>query len=329
MTLTIRPFDPTPEEYAAVVTILNAREPHRYPTVASLREFDQLIVPGTVYSRFVGELAGQVVAVSTYGQSPRLLGTDKYTLDFDLHPEHESDQWVQQLYEHLVDLVKQRNASTLLTDTNATNSARIRFLEQQGFTLVQRVNNSVVDLTAFDPVPFLAANQKLAEQQIAIYTLAQLQTGDADWLPKLADLFWAIRQDMPNSEPPVRESLEQFRQRFALASFRPEAWLIAIDETQGKLAAGTYVGLTNLWLEPDDPGKAWTGQTGVTRSHRRRGIATTLKVQAMTFAQAAGVRTIFTANDATNPMFDLNLALGFTPTLTRLKYRKMLIQKDQ
>ncbi len=46
-----------------------------------------------------------------------------------------------------------------------------------------------------------------------------------------------------------------------------------------------YVGMSNLW---DDRASdaLYTGLTGVKRSHRRRGIATALKVRAIAYARA-------------------------------------------
>ncbi|MBE2224121.1 MAG: GNAT family N-acetyltransferase [Anaerolineae bacterium] len=54
-----------------------------------------------------------------------------------------------------------------------------------------------------------------------------------------------------------------------------------------------------------------TGVTTVRREYRRRGIATALKVHIIRFAQENGVQEIFTGNDSQNPMYQLNLKLGF------------------
>lgn len=60
--------------------------------------------------------------------------------------------------------------------------------------------------------------------------------------------------------------------------------------------------------------RAATDYTGVIPSHRRRGIATALKLCCIQYAKAHNVRTIVTGNDETNLMYQLNLTLGFKPT---------------
>ena len=68
--------------------------------------------------------------------------------------------------------------------------------------------------------------------------------------------------------------------------------------------------------------RLWVGLTGVLRSHRRRGIALALKLLTFKYAQAQGVRYIETGNEENNPMYDLNVMLGFTPKPQWLEYRK-------
>ena len=57
------------------------------------------------------------------------------------------------------------------------------------------------------------------------------------------------------------------------------------------------------------------------RSHRRRGIATAIKVRSIRFAKDLGYRAIQTDNEENNPMYDLNLRLGFRPTKAWLQFR--------
>jgi GNAT superfamily N-acetyltransferase len=88
--------------------------------------------------------------------------------------------------------------------------------------------------------------------------------------------------------------------------FMADAYWVALDGDE-------YVGMSNLWRNLSDPQKLNTGLTGVRRSHRRRGIATALKVRGIKFAQAHGKTAIETGNEEHNPMYQLNLQLGFQP----------------
>jgi len=103
------------------------------------------------------------------------------------------------------------------------------------------------------------------------------------------------------------------QQIFENAAFIPEAFFVALDQ-------GRYVGMSNLTNENDDPTRLATDYTGVLPSHRRRGIATALKLHCLEYAKANGVKMITTSNDSTNPMYQLNLELGFKPTPAALYF---------
>ncbi|MFY0535900.1 GNAT family N-acetyltransferase [Nannocystis pusilla] len=103
----------------------------------------------------------------------------------------------------------------------------------------------------------------------------------------------------------------------SLPGFLPEGCWFA-------LAGADYVGLSWMNAFPSDPRLLETGLTGVVRSHRRRGIATALKVHAIDFARRRGAERIVTRNEENNPMYDLNLMLGFRPGPAMCEYEKHL-----
>ncbi|MEM7034101.1 MAG: GNAT family N-acetyltransferase [Chloroflexota bacterium] len=324
--LTIRPFEPTMQAYEDAAKIMNLQRPHFEATADGLREFDQYIVTDDTFARFIGEVDDQIMAVTSYGQPPRLFGTDKYILEIDLHPSYNQAVYIEKLYDPLVIELQNRNAITILTEARETDDVRIQFLEDRHFELVMREHNSMLDLTTFIPTPIQTASlEKIQKHQITIYTLAELQQHDSGWLAKLEALFWAFRKDIPSGEPPVRETLPQFQKRFERASFRADAWFVAVDETNGMREAGVYVGATHLWLNVDNVEKVRTGQTGVLSSHRRCGVATALKLRALDFAKQLGAKVVTTNNAANNPMFQINLSFGFKPEPAWLEYRKELI----
>ena len=69
---------------------------------------------------------------------------------------------------------------------------------------------------------------------------------------------------------------------------------------------------------------ASTGHTGVARSHRRKGIATALKVVALESARQLGIKFVVTGNEENNPMLQLNLRLGFRQIHVTRTYQKTL-----
>ena len=85
----------------------------------------------------------------------------------------------------------------------------------------------------------------------------------------------------------------------------------------------TYVGSTDIHIFPkSDPHKAWTGSIGVLGEYRRQGIATALKVKAFEKLREKGIRQVRTDNEENNPMYLINVALGFKPEPYCYEYQK-------
>ena len=144
----------------------------------------------------------------------------------------------------------------------------------------------------------------MAEQGIDIRSVVELQT-DPDWDRKLYELGWAIEQDIPSSEPAVRDSFEEFQKVWERSNLVQDAWFVALDK-------GEYVGMTELLSNQADPDLFDIGVTGVLRSHRRRGTATALKLRGMEFAQKREIRELRTWNASQNEgILAVNRQLGF------------------
>ena len=73
-----------------------------------------------------------------------------------------------------------------------------------------------------------------------------------------------------------------------------------------------------------DRHKGWTGGLGVIREFRRKGIATALKIKAIEALLKKGITEIRTDNEENNPMYKINVALGFKPVPFSLEYIKEL-----
>jgi GNAT superfamily N-acetyltransferase len=88
---------------------------------------------------------------------------------------------------------------------------------------------------------------------------------------------------------------------------------------------GKYIGSTDLRVYPKaEPQKAWTGGLGVLKEFRRKGIATALKIKAIESLIKKGITEIRTDNEENNPMYKINVALGFEPVPFSLEYMKKI-----
>lgn len=330
--LTVRRFTPTDADYTAVVDIQNACFPETPETVADWQHYDRTRDAQYFYRRDLFELNGRPVAFSTVMEPHWSYRPGKYFIISNLHPADESPWLRTAVWNHMLSVVIGQAASgkepnTLMSAAREDKLAQVAFLEERGFERQLRYPKSELEVDAFDSGRFAEAIARVQAEGITITTLQQLMQTDPDWQRKLYDMECEIDKDIPSPEPLTNDSLEVFlRKRLESPNFLPEAFFVALD---GK----KYVGLSALWRNSADPAILQTGLTGVLRPYRRRGIATALKVSAIGYAQARGVSRIGTENEEHNPMFQINLALGFEPQPAWLDFlkpvnREMLLEEQ-
>ena len=127
-----------------------------------------------------------------------------------------------------------------------------------------------------------------------------------------------LARDVPRPtefRPPPFDKYVQ--NEFEAPLYMPDLWLIAVD-------GDSYVGMSSLFKSGEDTVSLETGLTGVRREYRRLGLATALKCQNIERAKNLGTRQIQTSNEENNPMFQLNLRLGFWAQPADLDWQKAI-----
>ena len=105
----------------------------------------------------------------------------------------------------------------------------------------------------------------------------------------------------------------------------PETNLIAVDNGSQVASCsgfGPYAGLTfaNPLLRNST---LWGIRfTGVRLAWRRKGIATAIKLKSIAQARAMGCALMKTSNEENNPMYGINLGLGFESAPAWVEYEK-------
>jgi GNAT superfamily N-acetyltransferase len=184
-----------------------------------------------------------------------------------------------------------------------------------------RYERSELAVQQFDPTRFASKIEAAQPNGVELLTVAELMTRDQDWLRKMYDLDVEIIKDLPALAPIKPMSFEEYQKRMKNPDFFPEAFAIAVDN-------GRYVATSALWHSQTKPDKLNTGLTGVLRSHRRRGLATALKTKTIAYAQEQGYKTIETDNEENNPMYQINVQLGFIPLPAELEYHKSISEES-
>ncbi|MCE7984774.1 MAG: GNAT family N-acetyltransferase [Caldilinea sp. CFX5] len=324
---TIRSFQATEREYTAAVAIYNQAWPDERPiTVAMMRENDETWPADAFQRRLVVENEGEIVAVGACYEAFWQHQPDLIHLDFNTHPAHANQGVNERLYAALVEVVfaQRPQTHTLATNAREDKTAHGQFLQSEGYQPVMRSPKSSLMVADFDETRFQGIAHQVADQGIQIYTLQALMADEPEWKEKLRALRWAIHQDVPAVEPPQEPSMAEFEQMVLDdPALDPEAWFVAVQPGQGS-GVGRFVGQSNLWINDPTYQRLDTGLTGTIRGYRRRGIATALKLCTIAFARRKGAHSIDTSNEENNPMYAINLRLGFQPKPVWISYRKIV-----
>lgn len=261
-----------------------------------------------------GERVGWAMAVEgTWAADP-----DVYGLEASVLNSHQGVGVGRALFDVVLADVESRGAKTLLAWLKESIDRPIRFVADRGFEMKMREAASEIDLTSFDPTSFQPAIDRSAEAGITITSMAELAAADPEADRRIWALRDPIRKDIPSATEMSQTPFDEWKQRLSGPAYRDDGYFLAVAPD------GELVGWSNLMLSEGDPEKMYTNVTGVLREWRRNGIATALKVHALEWAKAQGAKRIEADNEEGNPMYQLNLALGFEPIPAWLTYRKEL-----
>lgn len=318
MNFTIRAFDHTEADYKAWVALDNRIWTDYFITVESRRHWANTVPRKAKWRWWIAEDNGHLLATAYHGRDLYNAITGSFILNINVAPEARSQGVGASLYEHCLARLRAEHGDVHFVNgfTKEDMQDAIGFLEARGFERVLREPFSRLQVQAFDPTPFQTKLQRTEAQGIKVRTLAELQDGFTDWKEQFYRLEVDVLTDIPSADPFKAPPFVEFSRRtFEDPEFAPGTVWIAVRDRD-------WLGMTTLTIHDAAPDKGFTGLTGVRRAARRQGVATTLKLRALDYAQRQGVETVQTDNEENNPMFHLNLALGFQPIPARLHYRR-------
>jgi GNAT superfamily N-acetyltransferase len=282
-------------------------EEHDYDplTLEEQRESDAVAKSAVRIVRFVGrDASGRAVGRGVAVENA-LSGGESCYLELTLRPgEFDLRRW-----NDGVDVLEAVATSwgcvdAVLMETDRATE-RIEAAQGRGYGVAQRNPMSSLDLTAFRSECFVEAKDRLEAQEIRIESLDQfaLDRGDA-WRREFWRLETDLLEDVPMPSPPQEMPFERFEPLLLSPQFTLHTRFLALHGDRP-------IGMSEFRIGKADPTQALTRLTGVRREYRRRGIALALKAAALERARTLGVRTIWTDNEESNPMYVLNQRLGF------------------
>ena len=291
-------------DYAALAQLWNTVYPEDSYTADEFYHLDTAHEAPCRCARFVLKEQGEVVASSSYLQFIGMYHPQKFMVNVFVHPDARGRGLGRALYRHLLSELAPFEPISFSAQVRETLPDALRFAEARGFREIKRDWIAVLDMSRFDPAPYRGLEPRLAEKGVLIKRLSEL--GETpETRRRLHALFGELRQDVPRSEPATPIGYEQFEKLFLQApDFFPEGLFLAMHQ-------GEFVGMTMFWKGEQNEA-LHTGLTGVKRAYRGQGLATALKVKALTFAKTLDIPKVYTDNDTKNvEMIAVNAKLGF------------------
>jgi GNAT superfamily N-acetyltransferase len=304
-------------DYEATAAIWTANWPE-YPKTAKMYRYSaEARDPNTIFGQLIAEDGGGIVATGYFMAETDCEVSNKLLVYVQVDPAQHGRGIGAALFDAMMERLSEYDPAILQSFTREDHEAGIAFLKQRGFRVSMKEQDSELDLSTFEPAKFADAVAKVRELGIEIVPASELSKRDHDWMEKTWELHGEIIPDVPDDDTLVNMPFEEFAKTFDHPDYLPDGYFLALDGDR-------YIGMSSIWNRRAKKGEVYTRLTGVIRSHRRRGIATALKVRAHEFAKSTGAKVIVTDNEENNPMYGLNVQLGFTPTKAWLQFRKEL-----
>jgi len=271
--------------------------------------------------RYTAEDAGgQVVAVSECLRPFWMDAPGVYALRIMVHPEWQRRGIGRAMLAALEPFARQQGATVWRTHCREDLISAIRFLERAGFTNIGIRYESTIDVQTFDETPLLPVLGRVRQAGYQLTTLAEELPITPDANRRLYDLIFTTAAEVPFPGGAVHhEAFENWRKdNLESPTSDPAAFFIAKWGEE-------YVATTTLELPMHAGEPASTAMTGVLREHRRRGLATALKLMSFRYLKERGFREVRTLNDTANaPILNLNQKMGYRRLPGWLVWDKML-----
>jgi GNAT superfamily N-acetyltransferase len=300
-------FQPAIDErdYEDALRIRNEQYSHYPISLDESRNFDASLPPSKKWMRYVGREVDGACVVRGLVRQHRWSEDDVFELDIlFLDGALTEERWLGCLAT-LESQAADWGARTLVLAPSTRTPRAVAASGAAGFVEAQRQPLSTLDVADFDEGPYATIFNQLWAERVEILTLEEFsQDRPATWQREFWRLMTDVLSDVP-SPTPVREvAFEDFLRHITLPNYSLKTRFLARHEDR-------LVALSEFEIPSLAPTQGTTGLTGVRREYRRRGLATALKATAIAEARRFGVVTLWTDNEENNPMYQLNLHLGF------------------
>ena len=304
----IRESDLSGSDAEMAASTLRAADPAELVGPAELAEYVRDLEHAEMRAVWLlAEDKGAPVGAACVSQSPWLADPTSLYVGVWVWPDHQRRGHGRDLFTAAVAVGRSWGGRRLRAYVRDDVPSAVAFTKTLGFERVDREWESEIDPQRFDPTPWQPLLAEVEASGIEITSIAAVCDGIPDWFDRLHALYSAVEADIPTVDEVQATAAPYFRAT-AIDSVEAilDAFFVALD-------GDAWVGLTQLRRVDGDPTSLRQFLTGVSASHRRRGIATALKVVALEWAHERGYTRLRTENAESNQaMLAINHALGFT-----------------
>lgn len=246
----------------------------------------------------------------------------KYRMGLMVHADWRKQGVGSELLGAILAALRSAPAATLQARTWDDWTDSLEFLHRRGFVEVHQMVELRLDLSEAVLAPLAGLPQSLATQGIQFTTLRQEWQDERFWM-KLTDLQQAAVSGWPDPDPDGEITIPaevEVRRMFDSWQTTPDTFFLA-------KADGMFIGYTALGPDHCAPEAVGAGPTAVRPEYRGRGVATALKVLALTHARQHGWRTASTRS-ASPVMIRVNEKLGFQRGRAEVRLVRRLETRD-
>ena len=273
--------------------------------------YAQAVASGRPDQRVLGYEDGEPVAYGGARKNIHSEGGKDYWLMVCVDPAREDNQRLfGEMLDHATKIASDFGAETIRFEARSDYEWSLHAFQARGFDLSTRLPVSSLKLQErVTSMPILAEEHR-------ILSCNQLKAErPSTWDHDCWRVEMDVAADLPLPFPFVESSLEDYREELndPLLNFDAQFYYLVGEE---------IAGVTQLFPSLINPKLALNGLTGTRRDFRRQGIATRLKQASAHWAKLNGIEEIFTDNEENNPMYQLNLQLGFEHRFDNLVYSR-------
>lgn len=294
----IRAFDIDTDAESATA-LRNATLQDNPVTTEELRDSIQRYYRDRFVSRAMASLDGNDLGYAVATVPP---GGDQATVL--IHVFSSVDEAYDALLNYQTEQARLQSATKVITWIRSCEGVRACRLERLGYQQGQRNPESCLELKDL-PADAWNAVDNVQALGYELMNLVDLKRLDPERYAKRSyNLEMNLMKDVPMPVPFEPMPFEHFCLYLDDPYLNPNAIYFALwgDE---------LVGTSQLMPNKADPRIASTGLTGVLAEHRRKGLATALKLKTYAWGSQYGVERVYTDNEENNPMYALNQRLGF------------------